>query len=221
MSVHQVDRLSEYLDGDLLPAEREQVERHLEACEECSAALAELRGVVARVQALNDRPPSADLWPGIAAFIGDQPVVRPLAGARRRFSLTIPQLLAAGIALVAISAGAMTLLLRRPATPGPVAVVPAPATTGVPASATARGKGYDAAVLELQQVLANGRGRLDSTTVRVLEEKLALIDKAIAEAQRALATDPKDPYLHGHLADTQMQKLKLLRRAAMLAASAS
>jgi hypothetical protein len=221
MTVHSVDRLSEYLDGELPPAEREEIERHLETCEECSAALAELRGVVARVQALNDRPPSTDLWPGIAAFIGDQPVVRPLAGARRRFSLTIPQLLAAGIALMALSAGAMTLLLRRQATPAPIAAAPAPATAGVPAATTGHARGYDAAVLELQQVLANGRGRLDSTTVRVLEEKLALIDKAIAEAERALATDPKDPYLHGHLADTQMQKLKLLRRAAMLAASAS
>jgi hypothetical protein len=57
--------------------------------------------------------------------------------------------------------------------------------------------------------------------VRVLESKLALIDKAIGEAQQALAADPKNPYLHGHLAETQMQKVELLQRAALLAARKS
>ena len=57
------DRLSEYLDGELGAAERAALEGHLATCAECGATLAELRRVVARARALDDRPPTADLWP--------------------------------------------------------------------------------------------------------------------------------------------------------------
>ena len=214
MTTHPVERLSEYLDGNLAPAERETLERHLAVCEDCAFTLADLRGVVARVQALNDRPPAGDLWPGIAAFIGDGEVVRPLKRSRR-VTFTVPQLLAAAIALMLLSAGGVGFLLRHGApaqTETPVPVINAAASTP---------RGYDAAVSELQQVLVEHRTRLDSTTVRVLEAKLALIDKAIAEAQQAVAADSQSSYLHGHLAEVRMQKLELLQRAALLATRAS
>ncbi|HSR89704.1 MAG TPA: zf-HC2 domain-containing protein [Gemmatimonadales bacterium] len=216
---HLTERLSDYLDGSLPPSEREEVERHLAACEECSNTLADLRGVVARVQALNDRPPAGDLWPGIAAFIGEGEVVRPIKRSRR-VVFTVPQLLAAAIALMLLSAAGVAWFLRGHA--ADQAQIGTPAV--IPASNKASNltpKGYDAAVTELQQVLTENRGKLDSTTVRVLESKLALIDKAIGEAQQALASDPKNPYLHGHLAETQMQKVELLQRAALLAARKS
>ncbi len=212
---HLTERLSDYLDGSLSPSDREEVERHLAECEECANTLADLRGVVARVQALNDRPPAGDLWPGIAAFIGEGELVRPLRRSRR-VVFTVPQLLAAAIALMLLSAGGVAWFLRAHA--------PEQSQGGTPAviqASTVTRKGYDSAVNELQRVLVENRGKLDSTTVRVLESKLALIDKAIGEAQQALAADPKNPYLHGHLAETQMQKLELLQRAALLAARKS
>jgi anti-sigma factor RsiW len=215
MTTHPVERLSEYLDGTMAPAERDALERHLAECEECSLTLADLRGVVARVQALNDRPPAADLWPGIAAFIGDGEVVRPIKRSRR-VTFTVPQLLAAAIALMVLSAGGVALLLHNTA-PAQIATTPTP----VIQVGTGTSRGYDAAVTELQKVLVEHRAHLDSTTVRVLESKLALIDKAIAEAQQALDADPKSSYLHGHLTETRMQKLELLQRAALLATRAS
>lgn len=212
---HLTERLSDYIDGSLTPSEREEVERHLAECEECSNTLADLRGVVARVQALNDRPPAGDLWPGIAAFIGEGEVLRPIKRSRR-VVFTLPQLLAAAIALMLLSAGGVAWFMR-----GHGAEPSQGGTPTVIQTANVTRKGYEAAVTELQQVLAENRGKLDSTTVRVLESKLALIDKAIGEAQQALAADPKNPYLHGHLAETQMQKVELLQRAALLAARKS
>jgi hypothetical protein len=52
--------------------------------------------------------------------------------------------------------------------------------------------------------------------VRKVEEKLALIDKAIDEARQALSTDPSNAYLNRHLAGTMRRKLDLLRRTAAL-----
>lgn len=211
------ERLSDLLD-DALPAdEREVLQAHLESCAACAALLDELRRVVGRANALEDRPPRHDLWPGVAAAIGASPP------ARRRIAFSMPQLLAAGIALMVMSGGAVALALRARAARPVVAVVPGattPPSGEVPASAATHAEhGYDAAVRELAEELAAGHGHLDSTTVRVVQQKLQLIDRAIAEAERALAADPGNSYLHGHLTQTRMRKLELLRRAARLARS--
>jgi hypothetical protein len=76
---------------------------------------------------------------------------------------------------------------------------------------------YDAAVAQLQAALVAGRGLLDTSTVRVLQENLAIIDRAIAQARAALAADPGNAYLNLHLAQTMRTKLELLRRAQAIA----
>ena len=221
MSDQWTDRLSEYLDGELKGSERAMLEAHLERCDDCQRTLAGLRRVVIRARSLEDRPPAADLWAGIAERIG-APRRTAVAPGRRRFTFSLPQLLAAGIALAVLSGGGAWLLHPGAAT---VALRPAPAapadlpvrTVGAP---TAAGS-YDAAVYELERVLTAGRGSLDSATVRVLEQNLALIDRAIAEARRAVAADSANVYLNTHLAETMRRKVDLLRQAAALVAAVS
>ncbi len=203
------EQLSDYLDDELAPPGQAEVATHLAACADCAALLGELRRVLSRARALDDSPPRADLWPGVAAAIGSTP-------ARRRPSFSWPQLIAAGIALVVLSGGAVALLLYRG---GPLAGVPL--TPGSATIVPAADRGYDAAIRELQAELVAGQGRLDSTTVQVVTGKLQLIDRAIAEAERALATDSASTYLHGHLAQTRLRKLDLLRQAAALTRAVS
>jgi hypothetical protein len=234
MTDQWTDRLSEYLDDELVPEDRAALEAHLRQCVACGAVLADLKRIVARVQTLEDRLPTQDLWPGIAAQIGattgtgSTSAVVPFDRARRRWSFSLPQLAAASIALMAISGGATWLL--HPGGAAPVATVPVvspvPAAGGDPrvaltTSRRAAGQSYDAAVADLQGVLTAGRGRLDSTTVRVIERNLATIDSALAQAQRAVAADSANVYLNSHLAETMRRKLDLLRQAAALVASAS
>ncbi len=83
----------------------------------------------------------------------------------------------------------------------------------------AAARSYDVAVADLGRVLDAGRGRLDTTTVRVIERNLATIDSAIAQAQRAVAADSANLYLNSHLAETMRRKLELLRQAAALVSS--
>ena len=223
MSDKWTDRLSEYLDGKLGEPERVELETHLAACADCFATLAELQRVVARAGALEDRPPATDLWPGIAGRIGlttDGFAVRRRTRARR-LSFTVPQLIAASIALVAVSAGAAWLALRSsPVASGrepPRVVAPQVSVTWTPKVE----KSSEVAVTELRAALAEGRrtGRLDSLTVKKLEHSLAVIDSAIAEATRALASDPGSAYLNQHLADTYRRKLDFLRQANRIASA--
>ena len=210
-------RLSEYVDETLAPGERQTLAAHLTACAECTATLAELRRVVARAESLEDRPPRTDLWSGIAQRIGAGTTARvaSIATRRRRFSFTVPQLLAAGIALAVISAGTAWLALRRPAGSASGGRLIAETNAGTVRWVSAIDPTYDRTVSELQRALDDGKrtGRLDSTTVRVLEHSLATIDTAIAQAGRALAQDPGNVYLNHHLAETMRRKLNLLRQA--------
>ncbi|HZH80344.1 MAG TPA: zf-HC2 domain-containing protein [Gemmatimonadales bacterium] len=216
------DRLSEYLDGDLTPAERTTLEAHLAACGTCRTTLDELRRVVARAQALDDRPPAADLWPGIAEHIGVVSLsARREGGARRRLSVTMPQLAAAAVVLVLFSAGSVWLALRNQPTPPPTPL--APGTTAAMSSVgmSPLDARTAASVAALEQTLARNRSRLDTGTVRVIQKNLAIIDRAIRDAQSALAADPANAYLNQHLAKETRRKLELLRQAATLATARS
>ena len=218
MSDQWMERLSEYVDDGLAPAERAALEAHLEACRDCSAVLADLRRVVDRAGQLDARLPKRDLWPGIASRIGSTSArIHPI---RRRWSFSLPQLAAAAIALITLSGSAVWLIRPGGAPdPGiasaPVSGPPSAAPTAINAGSNAA-QSYTAAVADLERVLADGRGRLDSTTVRVIEQNLAVIDRAIAQAQRALLADPANLYLNTHLAETMRRKLDLLRQAATL-----
>jgi anti-sigma factor RsiW len=224
MSDQWTARLSEYLDGELEDGERVSLESHLQSCVECSAIVGDLRRIVRRARTLKQLGPERDLWPGIASRIGAT-VVEPddlvdLTSRRRsprRWSFSLPQLAAAGIALMTLSGGTVWLLRTAQPVITPVASVstPQPSVVSVAARPSAT-QSYAAAVADLEQVLAGGRGQLDSTTVRVIEQNLQAIDRAIAQAQRALEADPANLYLNTHLAETMRRKLDLLRQAAAL-----
>ncbi len=220
------DRLSEYLDDELSPAERAALEAHLGSCPDCAATLADLERVVARAASLDDRPPERDLWPAIAARISAPAAPRVIELATRipapprRFSFTAGQLVAAALALVFMSGGAVWLLRQPPvphAAAGPVPAGPVAGTSFV----SSTWNGYDAAIADLERVLDLHREQLDSATVRVLEENLRIIDAAIDEARRALEADPANSYLNGHLVNSMQRKLDLLRRVAALASVAT
>jgi hypothetical protein len=108
-----------------------------------------------------------------------------------------------------------TVTLVQPTPPGQGEV------TVSPVAAPSAARSYDAAVHVLEQVRAQGRGRLDTATVRVLEQNLTLIDRAIAEASRAVAADSANVYLNTHLAETMRRKVDLLRQAVALVAAES
>src|SRR5712692_3056702 len=193
MNDRWTDRLSEYVDGELGVAAAAALEAHLPSCGDCRATLEELRRVVTRAGKLDDRPPTADLWPEVATRIGLSPVAQRVgarAGGRapRRLSFTVPQLLAASIALVLLSGSAAWLLLRQPAGPtAATATGPTPMMTNVANVGTYESSPrYAAAVADLERLLAQRRSGLDPTTVRLTEKNMGIIDRAIRDAQGAL-----------------------------------
>jgi len=214
------EQLSEYLDESLPRAEREALDEHLATCAECRETLDELRRVVDRARGLDDRPPSKDLWSGIATRIGSGTAIVSIDRARaparstRRLSFSIPQALAAGIALMAVSSGVVWLSLRSPAS-GQQAADPG-RSIDMPAAWHQMDSSVDPVVANLRKTLQVNRAQLNDSTVRILEKNLAIIDSAIADARRALDQDPNNNYLNHHLADVVRRRADLLRRVSTL-----
>ena len=215
------DRLSEYIDEELMPAEPAALGAPLTACRECAGTIAELRDVVERARHLPGRPPASDLWPAIEPRLKGPRIApggtRVEARTNRRFTFTLPQLVAAGLALMVMSGGGMWVLVHggRATSMPPVAATDSAREPRVVNTGLADPH-YDEAIADLQQALEAGRAQLDPTTIAILESNLKAIDTAIDESRRALSQDQENVYLNDHLADARQRKLALLRRATAL-----
>jgi anti-sigma factor ChrR (cupin superfamily) len=229
MSDNWTNRLSEYLDGDLSEADRTKLEVHLRGCDECAGLVSQLAQVKQRAEALEDEPPQSDLWQGIQDRIRhiqrDSDVVDLAAKRdqqRRRLQFTVPQLVAAGFALIVVSAGSVWLA-KPAAEPRSTSIVAdvVDSATAVAFLAGFEMTEYDAAVAELEGILRDGRDQLDPSTAAALQQSLATIDRAIQEAYEALRADPVNTYLSTHLAASMTHKIKLLQHAASLTTTAS
>ena len=214
------EQLSPYLDGELDDLSRARLEAHLATCLECTRTLADLKAIVAAAPEYPGREPTRDLWPEIAARRHEAEVV-PLssAGAPVRPSARFAwrHLIAASIAMAAVSGGTVWFALTRTTTPPPLARAPdtlAP-VAGEPRlrNAAVAEQEYDAAVRDLEDLLAAGRDRLDPATLRTIETSLSRIDAAIAEARAAIQRDSTSAYLSRQIAANMRRKLNLLRTA--------
>ena len=218
------DRLSEYIDDELDSQEHAEVERHLGQCASCRAVVDDLRAVAARAASLPDRAPQQDLWGEVNRQIGGDGRHVLAFAPRRRFSFTLPQLAAAGIALMVLS-GSLVWIAKsgdaRADFPAVDAVAPVSSAAGERGSIDAApvmlaDPQFQGAVEDLERLLDAGRSRLDPETVRILEQNLATIDAAIAQSRTALEKDPANTFLNNHLAAARQRKLALLRRATAL-----
>jgi hypothetical protein len=140
MSTHWTERLSEFHDGELSPAEYADCSAHLAQCADCRDLLQELHLVTVAARADVDRDPSTELWTGILARINRNapaeagaltearelpeagantvpfPAVRGRASARPKpltFSFSLPQLAMAASLLMAVTAGVSYLAVQR------------------------------------------------------------------------------------------------------------
>lgn len=233
------DHLSDYIEGSVDPDVAVELEEHLAGCGACRDVLNELRSVVAAAGALPALEPDRDLWAGIEATIrGATPAADPKVialpvaeaptaasavggalDARETVRLTRPQLIAASVALIAVSSLVTAQVGPTWGAPAETAVVvPDGAVTMVadeevvpPPPAVAR------ELAALEDVMNEARTLLDPNTIRVIERNLAVIEQAIADSQHALRLDPGNEYLAEHLTRVYQRKLTYLRDAANVA----
>jgi hypothetical protein len=233
------DRISEYLDGELTPAEVQRFEEHLAECSECQSTLAELTAVIAAAGQLTLPKPPASLWEGIARRLSVQglpsvaprePVVRateaPVVALPRHRALSLRFAIAAGLLLAALSGGSGWWLRGNQTQPDlaeadtrgdavPIQV----RTDGLPPEIAAALADYAESVAQLELALEQVADRLDPVSYESIQGNLYTLDRAILEARSALSADPQSEYLNAHLANSMLRKVRLLQQATRLASN--
>lgn len=197
------NRLDAYARGTLPSGEAAAFEDHLTSCSACSAVLEAAETALASAETLpRSVEPGADLWPGIQGRLAPR-------GRRGSGRIAVPGwlLAAAAVLLIAVSSGVTALLLQPPH--GRTAALPAVAVSPMEVQ-------YASAAAELSAELARARSRLAPATIAIIERNLGVIDRALAEARRALDNDPGNATLEQLVIAAWRQKMDFLRRATAL-----
>jgi hypothetical protein len=170
VSAHVEERLSAYLDGELAPAERQEVEAHLRGCDECARRLADFAALDALARDLPVEAPFGyfEALPGRVRF---------KVSARSRGPARLPAWSWA-VAAALVAAVVTPILLRQ--NPGPAAVAP-------PAKERAEGGTTTAPVKPLPSPAAGGAAESE-LRASVRDEEQARRDEGVL--RRKVATPP-------------------------------
>lgn len=192
--------LDDYLDGTLSLEQVKLVEEHLAGCDRCRAEVAGVGSILADARALPRTVlPSRDLWGGIEARLPTRaPAVLPLRTGRPLLQRPLVQL-AAALFLLLAGATLATLYQRGRA--------------GAAPSFALEQQRYATATADLARRLADDPGLLPATTRAVVERNLTIVDQAIQEAEKALASDPGNTELEQMVLARYAQRLALLKHA--------
>ncbi|MBN2170076.1 MAG: hypothetical protein JW819_02005, partial [Candidatus Krumholzibacteriota bacterium] len=200
------------------------LEAHLAACPECRRELAALRDLLARAAELPDAiPPSRDLWPGIAAAIGDGAAARRKRapgeprGIRRLFAPGGGRL-APVLAAAAVLAVVAVMVWRALVAPGPGEAPPRLAERILPAEAPV---GMAVAVASLEAECRDGDIQLTDLARRngaspclvAMTAGMDEVDQAIATARAAWQQQPDDRLLAHRVLAAYRAKASLQRHA--------
>ena len=214
---HVIDRLDDFVDGELTPEEAAAVRAHLDLCPACSVQHDEIVALLSAASGLSQRiEPTSDLWPGIVRRIAHD-------AARRRHRTRRWVTAVAATAVLAVLLAAAYQLGRRSA-PLPVALDASPdRTTAVRVAGhgddvVAMTRDFENARDVLLGVIEARSDELSDATMAVVMDNLAVIDGAIARITEAVEQNPDDPRLAFRLASAYRSEIELLERAARLPA---
>lgn len=208
----EIERLNEYLDGDLDPRDRRIVESHLSGCESCRRGLDELSALVRAAGELPPVEPPDRIWESIAASLRERaPLSQPAAPAASWRKALYPALAAAAVLVLGVS---LWLVLRESGTEPPAGQ--AALANMVTEELRAAETHYDKAIVGLEQIIAQNDGVLTPELTSVLNQNLDLIENAIDESRTAIATEPQSTAAQESLLQALRSKVTLLQNTILL-----
>jgi hypothetical protein len=213
--IESIDRFDDHLDGRLDAAEAEELRAHVAACQSCADELENIQALRERAAELpHSLEPSRDLWPGIAARISEDRVVRGRFGRRA--------LLAAAAAVVVISSVVTAYFIGRSqaelAVELPAVVESGPSEVLLASFEDLGVDNFLATRTELLDALEARKHELSPETMDVVMDNLLLIDQAMDRIAEALGEDPENEFLMKQLAGAYRRQIDLLQRAVRMPA---
>jgi len=220
---YATERLSAFVDGELPPAEAAALRAHIAHCAACTAAIAELKGMVATARGLAAPEPPATLWASIEGELERRDrfawlkmsLWRPLGIGALAGAVTVVLVLAALPALRLSKAGNG----EPAAPPGAEAVATAAAASADPLLHEAEAEfaqaaaAYERSIEKLRGLLAREEARWSPQERSRMAERLALLDDAIARSRELARRTPGDSAGNEQLFAAYQQKIAFLAAA--------
>lgn len=223
--------LNDYAEGRLTNDELARTERHLAECMRCRSDADRLAALIARLHELpRELDPTVDLLPSIRAETR-----RRQAARSRRRALHEPRWPRVAAAALIVAAAALTVLTIRLAeqggradgASGPVAAGEDATPSALQADSTDDGPPLDElqrleteyarATHEMLAAFREERERLGTGTLRVIENNIRTVERALRESREVLRTDPDSPFLYELVLTAHRQRLDVARRAVAVA----
>ena len=220
---YPTEQLSAFVDGDLPPAEGVALRAHIAGCPACTAAIADLRGMVTNARGLAAPEPPATLWASIEGELE-----RRDRFAWLKISLWRPfgiGALAGAVAVVLVLAALPALRLREAgngqpaAPPGAEVVATAAAASTDPLLHEAEAEfaqaaaAYERSIEKLRGLLAREEARWSPEERSRMAERLARLDDAIARSRELARRTPGDSAGNEQLFAAYQQKIAFLAAA--------
>ncbi len=209
-------RLSAFVDNALPAEERASVARHLDQCEACRGLVRDLEGLRVAARQLGPISPSDHIWLEIAgqlrATAGPSP--RPAVTETRRPAIW--QWVGLAAALVIVTMG-VYFVMRAPAgAPAPSNVSSDAAVKAVADELKLAMQHYENAITQLETLTKKSDGSLDPAIAAMLQQNLAVVDRAISESRLALADNPTSEPARESLFEALRRKVGVLQATVTL-----
>ncbi len=202
-----IERLDEFVDGDVDEPLRTDLEAHVAVCPECKTRVRSAQALVERLRAMpGEIEPGRELWPEIEARI----VTRAGFGRDRRPRPNFPAI-AAAAGIVAIGALMTVQMMDAPTTPTGGTTVSNRSTASTGSFEIVVDPGVQLAAQNLfDATQTSPRGGVATETVVSIRENLAALDGMAQELSAALEQDPDNADLQNQLLDIYRMQARLL-----------
>jgi hypothetical protein len=199
------EELNDWADGELPAAAGAHIAQHCSSCAKCTATAEGIRALSAAARALPRRmDPPFDVWGEIRRNTMATKPSRWDSAWQLRYPLA-----AAAIMIIGITALLTIQMVRS----HPEQIIAVQKPSAVQLTMRKAEADYAQTVQTLEALLASRRATLDPATVKMLDQHLTLIDKAIRDAKSALVTHPDNPQLPHMITGAYERKVNMLTRA--------
>jgi hypothetical protein len=212
------ERLSLFVDGDLAPEERAEIESHVASCAECRGMLQDLERVHRAAATLDPMAPPDHVWLQVAGQIRLDEAPAPQRSSGTRRPATAGQWIGIAAALVLLTLA--TYYFTR-GTIGPDATVAGNATTEGTVQAVTEElslalQHYENAIAELEAMAKADDDPVDLAVTATLRDHIRMIDEAITESREAVTEDPGSEPARDSLFEALRQKVIVLQATVTL-----
>jgi gas vesicle protein len=214
--IYPVERLSAFADGELSPAESQNVRAHAAGCPRCTGVLGELHAMAGAAATLERLEPPPTLWRAIEGELerGERPRWFSLSRTWRPFLVG-----------TLVGGAAVAVLALLPARPAPQASIAAreeaprggaavdPLLTEAEAEFAQAAAAYERSIAKLRDLLAREEARWSPGERTRTAERLARLDETIARSRELVRRTPGDSAGNEQLFAAYQQKIAFLAAA--------